>query len=81
MCEGGFFSFVFGTLIEEVDHKNLSVNVSIMKNKFASVEVFIETIWDYLFPILQKEAIQLYELKLIETPNIYAIYRGEVKRI
>ncbi len=66
-------------IIDEVDHKNLNLDVEFMQGKMASCEVFIEEIWKILAPAIEKAAPQakLHKLLLIETPKNFVEYYGE----
>jgi 6-pyruvoyltetrahydropterin/6-carboxytetrahydropterin synthase len=63
-------------IIEQVDHRNLNLDVPFMAGKFTSVENLAIGIWDELKPILDKKNIQLHGIKLYETNKIYAEYFG-----
>lgn len=62
-------------IIEELDHKNLNVDVAWMKGKMASTENLAMAIWDRLLPHLP-EGVALHCIKLQETPRIYVEYYG-----
>ena len=66
-------------IIDEVDHKNLNLDVDFMQGKMASCEVFVEEIWKILAPAIEKAAPQakLHKLLLIETPKNFVEYYGE----
>ena len=66
-------------IIEQVDHKNLNIDVPFMEGKLASCENLIKAFWDILYPEvkkLSKEA-TLYKLRLYETPKNFVDYFGE----
>ncbi|MBS1742206.1 MAG: 6-carboxytetrahydropterin synthase [Bacteroidetes bacterium] len=63
-------------VIEKLDHKNLNLDVDFMKGKLCSIENLVIGIWNQLAPNLP-QGIQLYRLKLHETPKIYIEYFGE----
>ncbi len=72
---------ILGQLIEEkiteqIDHKNLNIDVPFMQNKFTSVENVIVAIWNELEQPIADLGSQLHKLKLEETPNIFAEYYG-----
>ncbi len=72
---------ILGQLIEEkiteqLDHKNLNIDVPFMQNKFTSVENVIVAIWNELEQPIADLGSQLHKLKLEETPNIFAEYYG-----
>ncbi len=63
-------------IIEQIDHKNLNIDVPFMQNKFTSVENVIVAIWNELEQPIADLGSQLHKLKLEETPNIFAEYYG-----
>jgi 6-pyruvoyltetrahydropterin/6-carboxytetrahydropterin synthase len=63
-------------IVEELDHKNLNLDVDFMKGKICSTENLTIAIWDQLKPHLPSE-VQLHSVKLVETPKIYVEYFGE----
>jgi 6-pyruvoyltetrahydropterin/6-carboxytetrahydropterin synthase len=62
-------------VIDKLDHKNLNVDVDFMKDKLCSIENLVIGIWNELTPHLPAE-VQLYCLKLSETPRIFVEYYG-----
>lgn len=64
-------------VVEEVDHKNLNIDVAFMQGEFTSVENFAKGIWHQLKAPIEKQGVQLFRIKLIETPRIYVEYFGE----
>jgi len=63
-------------ITEKIDHRNLNVDVEMMKGKMCSTENLAIAIWHELKPHLP-EGIQLHSIKLFETPRIYVEYFGE----
>ena len=63
-------------IIEKVDHQNLNVDVELMKGKMCSTENLSIAIWNELLPHLPA-GVQLYCVKLFETPLISVSYFGE----
>jgi 6-pyruvoyltetrahydropterin/6-carboxytetrahydropterin synthase len=63
-------------VIEQVDHRNLNMDVPFMKDKFCSTENLAIGIWNQLSPHLPL-AVKLHCVKLYETPRIYVEYFGE----
>jgi len=63
-------------IIEKIDHRNLNVDVEMMKGKMCSTENLAITIWNELSPHLPA-GVQLHSIKLYETPRIYVEYFGE----
>ena len=62
-------------VIEQIDHRNLNLDVEIMKGKMCSTENLAIAIWDELVPHLPV-GVQLHCLKLYETPRIFVEYFG-----
>jgi 6-pyruvoyltetrahydropterin/6-carboxytetrahydropterin synthase len=62
-------------VLDEVDHKNLNVDVPFMAGKLASTENFVMEIWKQLAPNMQGGV--LHQIRLYETPRIYVDYYGE----
>ena len=66
-------------VIEQLDHKNLNVDVPFMKDKMASTEIVAKEIWKILEPKIQPITRfgKLHSVKLYETPRNYVEYFGE----
>lgn len=62
-------------VLEELDHKNLNLDVEFMKEKMCSTENLAIEIWKQLFTHLP-EGVQLHCVKVYETPRIYVEYFG-----
>ena len=63
-------------VIEQVDHRNLNIDVPFMKGQLCSTENLAIAIWKELSPFLPA-GVQLHCIKLYETPRIYVEYFGE----
>lgn len=66
-------------VIDNLDHKNLNLDVVFMRGKLASCEVLIIEIWKILEPrikAISKFGV-LHSLRLYETPRNYVEYYGE----
>ncbi|TAH04510.1 MAG: 6-carboxytetrahydropterin synthase [Sphingobacteriales bacterium] len=63
-------------VIDQLDHKNLNMDVAFMKDQMCSTENLVKAIWQQLAPHLPA-AVKLHCLKLYETPRIYVEYFGE----
>lgn len=63
-------------VIEQLDHKNLNLDVPFLQGKMCSTEVLAIEIWKQLAPHLPA-GVQLHCIKLYETPRIYVEYFGE----
>jgi 6-pyruvoyltetrahydropterin/6-carboxytetrahydropterin synthase len=64
------------TVIDQLDHKNLNLDVPFLEGQLCSTENLAIAIWKQLQPLLPSDAI-LYCIKLYETPRIYVEYFGE----
>lgn len=62
-------------VIEELDHKNLNLDVRFLEGKMCSTENLAIAIWQQLIPRLP-ENIQLHSIKLYETQKIFVEYFG-----
>ncbi len=62
-------------VLEELDHKNLNLDVGFLKNKMCSTENLSVAIWNQLVSRLP-ENVQLHCIKLYETPRIFVEYFG-----
>ncbi|RAI98449.1 6-pyruvoyltetrahydropterin/6-carboxytetrahydropterin synthase [Chitinophaga skermanii] len=68
-------TLIHDVIIEQVDHRNLNVDVPFMAGKFTSAENFAIAIWEQLEQHLPEGA-ALHCIKLYETPKIYVEYYG-----
>ncbi|MCC9166140.1 6-pyruvoyl trahydropterin synthase family protein [Pontibacter harenae] len=67
-------------VIEQVDHKNLNMDVPFMAGKLASTENLVMEFWKILEPRiaeLSENEAKLHSLKLYETPRNFVEYFGE----
>ena len=62
-------------VLEELDHKNLNLDVEFLKDKMCSTENLVKEIWQQL-DIRMPVGVQLHAIKLYETPRIYIEYFG-----
>ena len=62
-------------VLEEIDHKNLNVEVAFLKGKMCSTENLAVGIWNQLKLHLPDEVL-LHKIKLYETPRIFVEYFG-----
>ena len=63
-------------ILEQLDHKNLNMDVPFLKDIMCTSENLAVAIWQQLEPHLPKN-VQLHVIKLYETPRIYVEYFGE----
>lgn len=62
-------------VIDQLDHKNLNMDVPFMKDKMCSTENLAMAIWQQIAPNLP-ESVSLHCVKLYETARIYVEYYG-----
>ena len=62
-------------IIEELDHKNLNLDVDFMKGKLCSAENLAVAIWQQLVIHLPGN-VYMHSVKLFETPRIFVEYFG-----
>ncbi|MEZ0486201.1 6-pyruvoyl trahydropterin synthase family protein [Fibrella aquatica] len=65
-------------IIEQLDHKNINLDVPFMQGKMASCEILVMEIWRLLEAALSPltEA-RLYQIRLFETERNFVDYYGE----
>ncbi len=65
-------------IIDQVDHKNLNLDVPFMQGKMASCEIFIMEIWKILeLSLAPVTEARLHQIRLYETPKNFVDYYGE----
>ena len=62
-------------IIDELDHKNLNIDVPFMQGQMCSTENLVMAIWKQLEPQIPSK-VKLHCIKLYETPRIYVEYFG-----
>lgn len=62
---------------DQLDHKNINLDVSFMKDKLASTEMLAVEIFNQLKPSIEAKGAKLDAIKLYETENNFVEYRGE----
>jgi len=63
-------------IVDEVDHKHLNYDVPWLEDYIPTTEILVVKFWERLEAALPKGL--LYEVKLYETENNVASYRGEL---
>ncbi|MMZ70780.1 6-pyruvoyl tetrahydropterin synthase [compost metagenome] len=63
-------------VIEELDHKNLNLDVPFLKGKLASTENLAIEIWKITDAPIQQAGGHLCKIKLVEIENNYVEYFG-----
>ena len=69
-------SLIKDFVLEELDHKNLNMDVEFLKGKMCSTENLAKEIWVQLYSRMPN-GVQLHAVKLYETPRIYIEYFGD----
>ncbi|MFD2786413.1 6-pyruvoyl trahydropterin synthase family protein [Hymenobacter rubripertinctus] len=65
-------------VIDQVDHKNLNLDVPFMQGQLASTENLVVAFWKILQPEIERiSSARLHCLKLYETPRNFVEYYGE----
>jgi 6-pyruvoyltetrahydropterin/6-carboxytetrahydropterin synthase len=64
-------------ITEELDHKNINLDVEWMKGKMASTEILAVEIWNRLHSAISRLGCTLHSIKLFETENNSVEYFGE----
>ena len=64
-------------ITNELDHKNINMDVAWMHGKMASTEILAIEIWKRLSPEIENLGCALHCIKLYETENNYVEYFGE----
>ena len=62
-------------IIDELDHKNLNIDVPFMQGQMCSTENLVIAIWKQLEPQIPSK-VKLHCIRLYETPRIYVEYFG-----
>lgn len=76
LCDVKILSrLIKNVVIEQIDHKNLNLDVPFMDGKMCSTENLAIGIWQQLEPHLPS-GIALHCIKLYETPRIFVEYFG-----
>jgi 6-pyruvoyltetrahydropterin/6-carboxytetrahydropterin synthase len=71
-------SIIKDEIIEKVDHKNLNLQVSFLKDKLCSCEIIVQEFWKILNPEIKKITTgKLHSIKLIETDKNFVEYFGD----
>lgn len=63
-------------VIDQLDHKNLNIDVPFMQGQLASTENLAIAIWDVLKPHMEESDADLHCVKVYETENNYVEYFG-----
>lgn len=72
----GLSKLIREKIIEEVDHKNINLEVAFMKGRMASTENLAVAIWEELEKPIQKLDSKLHCIKVYESENNYVEYFG-----
>ncbi|SFT88813.1 6-pyruvoyltetrahydropterin/6-carboxytetrahydropterin synthase [Lishizhenia tianjinensis] len=63
-------------VVEQLDHRNLNLDVPFMKGKLASTENLVIEIWEQIKDSIQRAGGELAKIKLVETENNFVEYFG-----
>ncbi|MDK2979005.1 MAG: 6-pyruvoyltetrahydropterin/6-carboxytetrahydropterin synthase [Bacteroidales bacterium] len=63
-------------VIENLDHRNINIDVDFMQGKIASTENLAIGIWEQLKPSIEALGIELHCVKIQETENNFVEYFG-----
>lgn len=63
-------------VIEKLDHRNINLDVTFMKDKISSTENLAVAIWDEMKPEIEKNGALLHCIKIEETENNFIEYYG-----
>lgn len=63
-------------IIDQLDHRNLNLDVPFLKDLMASTENVVIKIWERLEPKIAEVGGQLAKIKLVETENNFVEYFG-----
>lgn len=64
-------------LIQQLDHKNINIEVDFMQGKLASTENLAVGIWQELDPYVAGLGAQLHCIKVVESENNFVEYFGK----
>ncbi len=67
-------SIIKENVLDQLDHKNLNLDVDFMQGKICTTENLAMGIWNQISPHI--EGAELYSVKLYETENIFVEYFG-----
>jgi 6-pyruvoyltetrahydropterin/6-carboxytetrahydropterin synthase len=64
-------------VIDQLDHKNIDLDVPFMKGRYSSTENLAVAIWEQLEAPVKALGVTLKTVKVEETENNYVEYHGE----
>jgi 6-pyruvoyltetrahydropterin/6-carboxytetrahydropterin synthase len=64
-------------VVDQLDHKNLDLDVPFMKGRYSSTETLAIAIWEQLAAPVRSLGVQLHCIKVEETENNHVEYYGE----
>nr|CAB3265307.1 6-pyruvoyl tetrahydrobiopterin synthase-like [Phallusia mammillata] len=68
--------YMVKAIMDVMDHKFLDKDVDYFKTTPSTVENIAVFIWNQIVALMKNENASLYEVKVCETDNISAVYRG-----
>ncbi len=63
-------------VIDQMDHKNINLEVEFMQDKVASTENMVMSIWEVLEDSVKELGVELHRIRLEETENNFVEYYG-----
>lgn len=63
-------------VVDQIDHKNVDLDVPFMRGRYSSTENIAVAIWEQLKAPLEREGVKLHSVKLKETENNHVEYFG-----
>ena len=70
-------SIIKTTIVDQLDHKNINLDVPFMSGKMASTEILTVEIWKQLQAQIDSLGCKLHSIRVFETENNSAEYFGE----
>jgi 6-pyruvoyltetrahydropterin/6-carboxytetrahydropterin synthase len=64
-------------IVDQLDHKNMNLDVAFMAGKMASTEILTVEIWNQLQNKIEALGCKLHSIRVFETENNFAEYFGE----
>jgi 6-pyruvoyltetrahydropterin/6-carboxytetrahydropterin synthase len=74
---GALKRLVESTVVDQMDHHNMNVDVPFMQGVNPTTENIVVAIWRQLEPAVGRDETRLVRLRLWETENNYVEYAGE----
>ena len=62
--------------MKNMDHKFIDEDIDYFATRPSTVENITIYVWQLLKPLIEKEKCSLHKVKVHETENIFAVYKG-----